>query len=468
MSAVTGVTHAMATTSSAAANGSALKARKSYGAAALRNAAPAPNRVVAARRSGMTVRAMGNTFGRMFRVTTFGESHGGGVGCVIDGVPPRLHITREELQFELDRRRPGQSRITTPRNEEDSCEILSGVGLDNITLGTPVAVLVRNKDHRSQDYGEIAVAYRPSHADATYDMKYGVRAIAGGGRSSARETIGRVAAGAIAKKILKEIAGTEILAYVSQVRGVVAEGVNHETMTMEDVESNIARCPDAASAEKMIAAIDEVRVRGDSCGGVVTCIVRNCPRGLGAPVFDKLEADLAKAMMSLPATKGFEVGSGFAGVNTTGSGHNDEFYMDPKLGLRTRTNRSGGIQGGISNGEIVELKIAFKPTSTITQPQQTVNRDGVETELRAKGRHDPCVVPRAVPMVEAMVALVLVDHLMMQYAQCNMLGQDDYTQLVQGNMKTLFDPAHVGGAGDAGGAKREMSIKDMSAAFSED
>ena len=275
-------------------------------------------------------------------MTTFGESHGGGVGCVVDGVPPKLNITQEELQFELDRRRPGQSRITTPRDEADTCEILSGVGLDGVTLGTPMAVLVRNKDHRSQDYGEIAVAYRPSHADATYDMKYGVRAIAGGGRSSARETIGRVAAGAVAKKVLKQIAGTEILAYVSQVKDVVAEGVDHATVTMDDVEANIARCPNEASAERMIEAIDEVRVKGDSCGGVVTCIVRGCPRGLGAPVFDKLEADLAKAMMSLPATKGFEVGSGFDGVNTTGSEHNDEFYMDEETGLRTRTNRSGG------------------------------------------------------------------------------------------------------------------------------
>ena len=410
------------------------------------------------------VRAMGSTFGRMFRVTTFGESHGGGVGCVVDGVPPRLQISRDELQFELDRRRPGQSRITTPRNEEDSCEILSGVGLDGITLGTPIAVLVRNKDHRSQDYGEIAVAYRPSHADATYDMKYGVRAIAGGGRSSARETIGRVAAGAIAKKVLKEIAGTEILAYVSQVKDVSASNVDHANMTMEDIEANIARCPDEDSANKMIEAIDKVRVKGDSCGGVVTCVVRGCPRGLGAPVFDKLEADLAKAMMSLPATKGFEIGSGFEGVNTTGSEHNDEFYMDPETGLRTRTNRSGGVQGGISNGEIIELKIAFKPTSTITQAQNTVNRDGVDVELKARGRHDPCVVPRAVPMVESMVALVLVDHLMMQFAQCNLLGRDDYSDLVQGNMKTLYDPEFIGGSGNSG----EMSTKDMSAAFSED
>ena len=410
-------------------------------------------------------RAQGSSFGRLFTVTTFGESHGGGVGCVVDGVPPKLRLTREDLQFELDRRRPGQSRITTPRNEEDSCEILSGIGLDGVTLGTPIAVLVRNKDHKSQDYGEIAVAYRPSHADATYDMKYGVRAIAGGGRSSARETIGRVAAGAIAKKILKQIANTEILAYVSQVKDVkMSATVNHETMTMDDVEKNIVRCPDDSSAVKMIEAIDEVRVKGDSCGGVVTCIVRNCPRGLGAPVFDKLEADLAKAMMSLPATKGFEIGSGFSGVLEKGSEHNDPFYMDEKKGLRTTTNKSGGIQGGISNGEVIEMKIAFKPTSTITRPQNTVNRDGVETELKAKGRHDPCVVPRAVPMVESMVALVLVDHLMMQYAQCNILS-GDYATMRDGNMPTLYDA--VARELAAASAKTNMSTKDMKEEYEE-
>ena len=417
-------------------------------------------------RRARVVPSAGNTFGRIFRVTTFGESHGGGVGCVVDGVPPRMNLTREELQFELDRRRPGQSRITTPRNEEDACEILSGVGVDGVTLGTPIAVLVRNKDQRSQDYGEIAVAYRPSHADATYDMKYGVRAIAGGGRSSARETIGRVAAGAIAKKVLKEVAGTEILAYVSAVRDVRATNVNHDTMTMDDIEANIVRCPDEGCAQKMIDAIDEVRVRGDSCGGVVTCVVRNPPRGLGAPAFDKLEADLAKAMLSLPATKGFEIGSGFEGTLQKGSEHNDEFYMDNSKGLRTRTNRSGGIQGGISNGEMIEMKIAFKPTSTITQAQNTVNRDGKEDILKAKGRHDPCVVPRAVPMVEAMVALVLVDHLMLQHAQCNLLDAGDLTSLVQGNMPTLYDAGAIAAAAEK--AKSKMSTKAMSDAFSED
>ena len=263
--------------------------------------------------------------------------------------------------------------------------------------------------------------------------------------------------------MLKQIAGTEILAYVSQVKDVVAEGVDHATVTMDDVEANIARCPNEASAERMIEAIDEVRVKGDSCGGPKTCIVRGCPRGLGAPVFDKLEADLAKAMMSLPATKGFEVGSGFDGVNTTGSEHNDEFYMDEETGLRTRTNRSG-IQGGISNGEIIELKIAFKPTSTITRPQNTVNRDGVDVELKARGRHDPCVVPRAVPMVESMVALVLVDHLMMQYAQCNLLGRDDYSDLVQGNMKTLYDRRSSAATATGG----RCPPRTCRAAFSED
>jgi chorismate synthase len=391
------------------------------------------------RRGQLQIANVGSTYGRFFRVTTFGESHGGGVGCVVDGVPPKLQISREDLQFELDRRRPGQSRITTPRNEEDSCEILSGVGLDGVTLGTPIAVLVRNKDHKSQDYGEIAVAYRPSHADATYDMKYGVRAIAGGGRSSARETIGRVAAGAIAKKILKQIGNTEILAYVS---------------------------PDDSVAEKMIEAIDEVRVKGDSCGGVVTCIVRNCPRGLGAPVFDKLEADLAKAMMSLPATKGFEIGSGFGGVLEKGSEHNDPFYMDAERGLRTTTNKSGGIQGGISNGEIIEMKIAFKPTSTITRPQNTVNRDGVETELKARGRHDPCVVPRAVPMVESMVALVLIDHLMMQYAQCDLLGREDYSFVRDGNMATLYD-AQAREVAATQASKAGMSAKKMQEEYEE-
>ncbi|KAF9674868.1 hypothetical protein SADUNF_Sadunf10G0172000 [Salix dunnii] len=347
----------------------------------------------------LQINAAGSTFGTNFRVTTFGESHGGGVGCIIDGCPPRIPLSEADMQFDLDRRRPG------------------------LTTGTPIHVFVPNTDQRGFDYSEMSVAYRPSHADATYDMKYGVRSVQGGGRSSARETIGRVAAGGVAKKILKLYAGTEILAYVSQAHKVVLpEGVvDHESLTLDQIESNIARCPDPEYAEKMIAAIDAVRVKGDSVGGVVTCIVRNAPRGLGSPVFDKLEAELAKAAMSLPATKGFEFGSGFAGTLLTGSEHNDEFYTDEHGRIRTRTNRSGGIQGGISNGEIINMRIAFKPTSTIGKKQHTVTRDKKETDLIARGRHDPCVVPRAVPMVEAMVALVLMDQLMAQYSQCYLL-----------------------------------------------
>jgi chorismate synthase len=314
----------------------------------------------------------GNTFGRVFRISTWGESHGGGVGVQLDGCPPRIPLTREEIQMDLDRRRPGQSRITTPRNEEDAVEIISGLSPDGLTLGTPIAMLVRNKDQRSQDYldNDMKVAYRPSHADATYDAKYGVRAVAGGGRSSARETIGRVAAGAVARKLLKMYNGIEVLAYVSAVQDIKAENVDDETFTMEDVDANIVRCPDTVSAEKMLARIDEIRKAGNSIGGVVTCVARNVPAGLGAPVFDKLEADLAKACMSIPAAKGFESGDGFAGTLLSGKDHNDEFYIDPETGAtRTKTNRSGGIQGGISNGESIVVHVAFKPTSTIGQVQ---------------------------------------------------------------------------------------------------
>ena len=314
----------------------------------------------------------GNTFGRVFRISTWGESHGGGVGVTLDGCPPRLALTREEIQFDLDRRRPGQSRITTPRNEADSVEIMSGMSPEGVTLGTPIAMLVRNKDQRSGDYldNDMSVAYRPSHADATYDAKYGVRAVAGGGRSSARETIGRVAAGAIARKILKLYNDIEILAYVSKVQDIEAENVDDDTFTMEDVDANMVRCPDEKSAERMLERIDEIRKAGNSIGGVVTCVARNVPAGLGSPVFDKLEADLAKACMSIPAAKGFESGDGFAGTLLSGKDHNDEFYIDPVTGAtRTRTNRSGGIQGGISNGENIVVHVAFKPTSTIGQAQ---------------------------------------------------------------------------------------------------
>lgn len=359
---------------------------------------------------------MGNTFGHLFRVTTFGESHGGGVGVVIDGCPPRLEISAAEIQVELDRRRPGQSKITTPRKEADTCEILSGI-FEGKTLGTPIAILVRNKDTRPQDYDEMSQTYRPSHADATYDAKYGIRNWQGGGRSSARETIGRVAAGAIAKKILQQVAGVEIIGYVKRIKDL--EGVvDPNSVTLEQVESNIVRCPDAECAEKMIERIEAIGRSGDSIGGVVECVARNVPKGLGEPVFDKLEADLAKGVMSLPASKGFEIGSGFAGTLLTGSEHNDEFYTDETGAVRTVTNRSGGVQGGIANGENIILRVAFKPTATIRKEQRTVTSSGVETILAAKGRHDPCVLPRAVPMVEAMVALVLCDHLLRHQGQC--------------------------------------------------
>jgi chorismate synthase len=363
---------------------------------------------------------MGSTFGHLFRITTFGESHGGGVGVIIDGCPPQLEISAEEIQFELDRRRPGQSKITTPRKEADTCEILSGV-FEGKTLGTPIAILVRNKNTRPEDYDEMAQKYRPSHADATYDAKYGFRNWQGGGRSSARETIGRVAAGAIAKKILHQVANVEVIAYVKRIQNL--EGVvDTNTVTLADVESNIVRCPDGEIANTMISLIEQTGRDGNSIGGVVECVVRNVPKGLGEPVFDKLEADLAKAVMSLPASKGFEIGSGFDGTLLTGFEHNDEFYIDENGEIRTVTNRSGGIQRGISNGENIIIRVAFKPTATIRKEQKTVTKEGEETLLSGKGRHDPCVLPRAVPMVDAMVALVLCDHLLRHYGQCKVLS----------------------------------------------
>lgn len=362
---------------------------------------------------------MGSSFGQLFRISTFGESHGGGVGVIIDGCPPLLELSTEDIQLELDRRRPGQSRITTPRKETDTCEILSGV-FDGKTLGTPIAILVRNKDVRSQDYDEMATKYRPSHADATYDVKYGIRNWQGGGRSSARETIGRVAAGAIAKKILKQVCGLDIIGYVKRIQDIEAP-LDPNAVTLEEVECNIVRCPNQDVAEQMIERIDQVRKDGDSIGGVVECVARQVPKGLGDPVFDKLSADLAKGVMSLPATKGFEIGSGFAGTQLTGSQHNDEIYSGDDGTLRTRTNRSGGTQGGISNGENIIIRVAFKPTATIRKEQKTVDTLGQETTLAGKGRHDPCVLPRAVPMVEAMMALVLCDHLLRHHAQCKTL-----------------------------------------------
>lgn len=351
---------------------------------------------------------MGNTFGQLFRATTFGESHGGGVGVVIDGCPPKIDIDISDIQRELDRRKPGQSKITTQRKEEDACEILSGV-FEGKSLGTPIAILVRNKDARPDDYVDLAKAFRPSHADFTYEAKYGIRNWQGGGRASARETIGRVAAGAIARKILTTFhRKIDIVAYVSQVHDVAAK-IDRSRVTRGEVEANIVRCPNERAAREMITLIEKTRARGDSLGGIIECVIRNAPAGLGEPVFDKLDADLAKAMLSLPATKGFEIGSGFSAARMRGSEHNDAFVV--KRGrVGTSTNFSGGLQGGISNGEEIYFRVAFKPTATIAREQKTVTTSRRSTTIAAHGRHDPCVLPRAVPMVEAMAALVLCDH----------------------------------------------------------
>ena len=332
---------------------------------------------------------------------------------MVDGCPPRVPITAEEIQVELDRRRPGQSRITTRRDEADAVEILSGVH-GGLTLGSPIALLVRNTDARSADYQEIRSVFRPSHADYTYQAKYGVRAAAGGGRASARETIGRVASGAIARKLLAEQAQVEIVAYVKQVHTLAAT-VESGTVTRKDVDANIVRSPDAAVADQMIALIDQARADGDSLGGVIEAVARHVPAGLGEPVFDKLHADLGKALLSIPACKGFEVGSGFSGTRLHGSEHNDTFYAENGR-IRTRTNRSGGIQGGISNGEDIIVRAAFKPVATILREMETVDADGNPATLQPRGRHDPCVLPRAVPIVEAMMALVLADHFLRQRA----------------------------------------------------
>jgi chorismate synthase len=357
---------------------------------------------------------MGSSSGQRFRITTFGESHGGGVGVVLDGCPPRLEIAPEEIQADLDRRKPGQSRLTTPRQEADEVEILSGV-FEGRTLGSPIAMLVRNRDARPGAYESMRDLYRPSHADYTTEAKYGIRNWQGGGRASARETIGRVAAGAIARKLLRQVAGVEVLAWVQRVHEVEAK-VDSATVVLADVESNIVRCPDADAAREMTERIDAARARGDSLGGVVECVARGVPAGLGEPVFDKLEADLAHALMSLPASKGFEVGSGFAGTRMTGIDHNDPFVPGEDGRPHTTANRSGGIQGGISNGEPIVLRVGFKPTATISLEQQTVTRENEATTLEAQGRHDPCVLPRAVPMVEAAVCLVLADHWLRQRA----------------------------------------------------
>lgn len=358
---------------------------------------------------------MGNTFGHLFRITTFGESHGKGVGVIVDGCPPQLELTEADIQPDLDRRRPGQSKIVTPRKEADKVEILSGT-FEGKTLGTPIAMVVHNRDQRPEAYTEMATKFRPSHADYTYQEKYGHRAWPGGGRTSARETIGRVAAGAIARKLLKQRFGIEIVAYVQQVQKLAAE-IDPNKVKQKQVEANIVRCPDGAMAEKMIKLVERVRKQGNSVGGIVGCAARGVPAGWGEPVFDRLEADLAKAMMSLPASKGFDIGSGFDGIKLTGLEHNDPFRSS-RGKVRTTSNRSGGVQGGISNGETIYFRTAFKPTATVLVEQDTIDADHKNTKLKARGRHDPCVLPRAVPMVEAMTALVLIDHALRNQAQC--------------------------------------------------
>ena len=355
---------------------------------------------------------MSSSFGSIFRIHTFGESHGPSVGVVVDGCPPRLPLSNGDIQKDLDRRRPGQSSLVTQRDEDDTVEILSGLH-EGRTLGTPIALTVKNKDQKSGAYDHLKDVYRPSHADYTTDVKYGIRAHEGGGRSSARETIGRVAAGAIARKILKETCGIEVLAWVQNVH-LISAYIDPSIVTYEDVEGDPTRCPDPKAAADIAVAIKKARKDGNSLGGVVQCVARNVPAGLGDPVFDKLEAELAKGLMSLPASKGFEIGSGFKGTEMTGREHNDLFEIGDDGNPRTKTNNSGGVQGGISNGENLILRIAFKPTATIASSQETIDTDGNEVELSARGRHDPCVLPRAVPMVEAMTCLVLCDALLRQ------------------------------------------------------
>ena len=350
---------------------------------------------------------MNNSYGQLFRITTFGESHGPAIGVILDGCPAGLVIDEAFIQSELDRRKPGQSKITTQRKEDDSCKILSGV-FEGKSTGTPIAMVIENQDQRSKDYSHIAETFRPSHADYTYDAKYGNRDYRGGGRSSARETAARVAAGAIAKLFLQQ-SGITINAYVSQVGEIIAP--HYTQLDLSKTEDNIVRCPDSATAEKMIEFIDQVRLDRDTVGGLVTCVIKNTPVGLGEPVFDKLHAELGKAMLGINAVKGFEYGSGFEGVTLRGSQHNDEFYNEGGK-IKTKTNHSGGIQGGISNGEDIYFNVAFKPVATIMQDQQTVDKHGNEATVSGKGRHDPCVVPRAVPIVEAMAALVLADFML--------------------------------------------------------
>ena len=355
---------------------------------------------------------MGNTYGKKFRITTFGESHGKAIGVIIDGCPAGIEIEKSFIQQELDRRKPGQSKITTQRKEEDKVEVLSGVFEDQST-GAPIALVIQNEDQRSKDYSHIAEKFRPSHADYTYQEKYGARDYRGGGRSSARETAARVAAGAIAKILLQQI-GVNINAYVSQVGSLKLEK-SYEQLNISDAEKNIVRCPDATIAEQMIDLIDRTRKNRDTIGGIITCVVKGAPVGLGEPVFDKLHAELGKAMLSINAVKGFEYGSGFKGVEMLGSEHND-LFENQNGKIVTKTNYSGGIQGGITNGQDIYFNVAFKPVATLMMDQESVDLEGKETIVTGKGRHDPCVVPRAVPIVEAMAALVFADFYLLNKA----------------------------------------------------
>lgn len=355
----------------------------------------------------------GSTIGTLFRVTNFGESHGPSVGVVVEGCPPKTKIDLAQIQKDLDRRRPGQSRITTQRKEGDRVAIHSGV-LDGQATGAPIMMLIANEDQKSKDYENLNTVFRPSHADFTYEMKYGLRHVAGGGRSSARVTAGSVAAGAVAKEILKKLAKVEIVAYVRSIKNIEAE-IRPAQLKESLIEKNIVRCPDPKAAKAMENLILKARKNGDSVGGVIECLIRNVPAGWGEPIYDKLEADLGKAMLSINATKGFEIGSGFSGTKLLGSEHNDLFVKKGGT-ILTQTNRSGGVQGGISNGMPIVFRVAFKPTATILQKQKTVDKTGKSLTYQVKGRHDPCVLPRAVPIVEAMAAIVLCDHALRQRA----------------------------------------------------
>lgn len=361
---------------------------------------------------------MANSFGNLFKITSWGESHGPAIGVVIDGCPPHIPLTEQDIQNELNRRRPGQSNITTQRSEPDTLQILSGLHQGK-TLGTPISILIPNLNAQPKDYSQISQKFRPSHADFTYQMKYGTPPLPGGGRSSARETISRVAAGAIAKKILLQINNLEIRAYVESIHTLKIPNLSHFP-SLDEIDNNPVRCPNPQIAQQMINLIEKTKTEGDSLGGTILCRIRNSPPGLGEPVFDRLEANLAKAMLSIPATKGFEIGSGFSSTLMKGSEHNDIFYNKDGQ-IKTLTNHSGGIQGGISNGEEIYFRVAFKPTSTISKTQKTVDLNGNETTITAHGRHDPCVLPRAVPIVEAMTALVLLDHWLLHRSQCKSL-----------------------------------------------